>query len=321
MAEINIMQTPEEKVKQAYLSILGREPTAQELTTESKLLVGEYKGSIQPLTNWLNKTKQYTDQVKQTYQSILGREATQQEIDREVKALLIDPSYKGSIQPLTNWLNQEKQIQGIVSKTMLTDNLSKEEKQVGHEFFSGSWAKQNPGADPSAAFQKWLTQTSDYTNLVPYRKLINEWYSGKPNTPGAFNYTQDQEAADKTAVGQEFRPYYQEQIDQSNKGFDRALQNARQGFSRRGLWGAVESGAAGPVSGMRQVGEQRIGTQRGEANTAYERAYTTAVAQGVQGRRSQSEDVYQKTIYDPYLQQYQEWEKRLPVLQSQQKGY
>ena len=172
--------------------------------------------------------------------------------------------------------------------------------------------------------------------LDAYRKLINDWYAMKPATPGTFNYSTEQEATDVASVQGEYRPFYQEQATQSGQEFTNALQNARQGFSRRGLWGAsgqvaqqvdpttglayttaqapVQTG--GPVSGLRQVGEQEMGRIQGQANTAFGRAYTEGVATGAQGRQQEAQDVYQKTIRDPYEEQYKNWENQLARLQA-----
>lgn len=167
--------------------------------------------------------------------------------------------------------------------------------------------------------------------LDAYTKLIQQWYSTKPATPQTFNYTPEQQSSDTQNVQQEFRPFYQEQIDTSNQNYGRNLQDARQSFSRRNLWGAATSPTAiyaagantqqGPASGIRQQGENLIEQRRGQAQTAYERAYQQAVAQGVQGRQAQAYDVFQKTILDPYKQQYQDWQNQLAVLQAQSKLY
>ena len=165
-----------------------------------------------------------------------------------------------------------------------------------------------------------------------YTKLLEDWYSQKPATPAPFLFSPQDEAAAKQSVGQEYRPYYQEQIDYSNQDFARTLDNARQGLSRRGLWGAASnpnqsttiyaadanSAPTGPVSGLRQVAETRIEGDRAKAQTAYERAYNEAVAGGVQQRRAQQEDVYNRTIQDPYKQAFADWQSRLALLQ---RGY
>jgi len=172
--------------------------------------------------------------------------------------------------------------------------------------------------------------------MEAYRKMIADWYTQKPATPATFQYTPEQEAADKLSVSQEYRPFYQEQATQSGDEFQKALMAAREGFSRRGLWGAaggVEkridpdtgleytvAGAAptsgGPVSGLRQVGEQNLNTADTQQNTAFGRAYTEAVAGGVQGRHAEAQDIYSKTIRQPYEDQYKAWQDRLAGLQA-----
>ena len=147
----------------------------------------------------------------------------------------------------------------------------------------------------------------------PYQKLIREWYSVKPATPSAFEFTPEAEQAARKTVGQEYRPFYQEKIDISKQQFADVLQQARQGYSRRGLWGAAPSGTpvtaqagaaqtapTGPVSGIRQQGEQRIGEEAQRAETGFERAYREAVEGGVLQRGAEARDVYQKTMRDPY---------------------
>jgi len=152
--------------------------------------------------------------------------------------------------------------------------------------------------------------------LTNYRNMISEWYKQKPNNPGEFQWTPDAEASAKTAVGQEYRPFYQEQIDTTNENYGNTRKDTRQTMSRRGLWGAVDPNEGGPVSGIRNKAEADINTANTRDVTAFERAYTTAVAQGVQGRRSEAEDVYSKTIKQPYLDQYKDWESRLALLQT-----
>lgn len=170
-----------------------------------------------------------------------------------------------------------------------------------------------------------------------YRKLIRDWYSTKPATPASFEWTDEAEASAKRSVGEEYRPYYQEQQTFSDEDYKKSLQTAREGFSRRGLWGAQNATAtkevdpttglertvytpntamAGPQSGLRQVGEQDVQEQQTRASTAYGRAYTEAVAGGVQSRQEEAQDVYQKTIRDPYEQAYQNWQNQLALYQS-----
>lgn len=170
----------------------------------------------------------------------------------------------------------------------------------------------------------------------PYAKMVTDWYNLKPATPGTFKYSPEQAATDKTSVQQEYRPFYQEQATHSGEDFTRSLQAAREGFSRRGLWGA-EGGtgqtvdpstglayttatapvnAGGPVSGLRMVGEANLGQANDRSNTAFGRAYTQAVAQGAQNRQAEAQDVYQKTIRDPYEEQYKNWQSMIGGLQG-----
>lgn len=171
--------------------------------------------------------------------------------------------------------------------------------------------------------------------LQAYRDTVAQWYSMKPATPATFAYSGEQEAFDTRSVQEQYKPFYQEQATFSGRDFTKSLQNARAGFSQRGLWGAsagvvtetdpttglvyTKSGAAsdtgGPVSGTRQVGEQRLNEANTQSNTAFGRAYTQAVAQGVQGRRSEAEDIYQKTVRQPYEDQYKTWLAQLSGLQ------
>lgn len=170
--------------------------------------------------------------------------------------------------------------------------------------------------------------------LDAYKKLISDWYAQKPTTPGTFQYTPEQAAADKLTVGQEYKPFYQEQATQSGDAFSKTMANARAGFSRRGLWGAAggtqnttdpatgleyttsaaPDNTGGPVSGLRQVGEADINKSNDIANTAFGRAYTEAVAGGVQNRQNEAYDVYSKTIRQPYEDQYKAWQDRLAAL-------
>lgn len=169
-----------------------------------------------------------------------------------------------------------------------------------------------------------------------YADLVKQWYSQKPATPGAFNYSPEQAATDKASVSQEYRPFYQEQATQSGQNFTKELQAAREGFSRRGLWGAAggvgqtvdpttglaytsataPTNTGGPVSGLRQAGEANLNQANTRANTAFGRAYTQSVAQGAQGRQAEAQDVYQKTIRDPYEEQYKQWQNMLAGIQA-----
>lgn len=190
----------------------------------------------------------------------------------------------------------------------------------------------NYGGSSGSTNQPPASSAPASSPLDAYTKLIQQWYSTKPATPPVFQYTPEQQASDTSSVQQEYRPFYQEKIDVSNQDYGRTLQNARQSFSRRNLWGAAstptmvyaagaQGSSQGPVSGIRQQGENLIEQQRNQAQTAYERAYQQAVAQGVQGRQAQSYDVFQKTILDPYKQAYQDWQNQLAVLQAQSKLY
>lgn len=177
----------------------------------------------------------------------------------------------------------------------------------------------------------------EYNNQI--QKMIADWYSQKPATPAVFSYSPEQEASDTTSVQQQYRPFYQEQATQAGTDFQTALQAAREGFSRRGLWGAAagtqdttdastgitstnigtNAPTGGPVSGLRQVGEQQMAAKQGEQNTSFNRAFTQSVAGGVQQRRTEAEDVYNKTVRQPYEDQYNAWLARLGGLQSQLK--
>ena len=196
---------------------------------------------------------------------------------------------------------------------------------------SGPWQ----GMSQEDFLQNTIMPSEEYT-FGPYRKLLSEWYGMKPATPATFKYTPEEEAAAKLSVGQEFRPFYQEQATQSGQDFKTALTNAREGFSRRGLWGAAggteqkidpATGLAyttgtqptttgGPQSGLRQVGEQRLGELQERQSTAFGRAYTEAVAGGSQGRQAEAQDIYEKTIRQPYADQYQAWLAQLNALQA-----
>lgn len=211
-------------------------------------------------------------------------------------------------------------------KLGLTDGSAAGNTALQKKLLSG-WRPGQPeaGAAPAAA---------PADPMESYRRMITDWYSAKPATPGAFQYSPEQEAADKRSVGDQYRPFYQEQAAQSGQDFKVALDNARAGFSRRGLWGAAAGTtqvtdpntgitattagaaptAAGPVSGIRQVGEQRINEANNRTNTAYNRAYTEAVAGGVQNRRNEAYDVYSKTIRQPYEDQYRTWLASLNAL-------
>jgi hypothetical protein len=198
---------------------------------------------------------------------------------------------------------------------------------------NGGWRNMS-----KAQFEEEVIKPSEEYIWAPTKKLISDWYGMKPATPTTFSFTPEAETAAKLSVGQEYRPFYQEQATQSGEDFKTALANARQGFSRRGLWGAaagtqttidpatglattnIGAGAptGGPVSGLRQAGEEQLGRVQGERGTAFGRAYTEAVAGGVQGRQTEAQDVWQKTIQDPYDQAYQQWLTQLNLLQSQQ---
>lgn len=192
----------------------------------------------------------------------------------------------------------------------------------------------NPYAQPATPAQAAPAPAA--SPLDAYQKLVSDWYAQKPVTPATFNYSPEQEAADKASVSQEYRPFYQEQADQSGTQFQQTLNQVREGFSRRGLWGAAAGTATttdpntgltttnignnapsgGPVSGLRQQGEQQLSTNQAQNNTAFGRAYTQAVATGAQGRQSEAADVYNKTVTQPYQQQYQDWLTRLQGYQA-----
>lgn len=198
--------------------------------------------------------------------------------------------------------------------------------------------KLNEGYNPYAQ-QDTPAQAAPQQAASPvdqYQKLVSDWYAQKPVTPGTFNYSPEQEAADKASVQQEYRPFYQEQATNSGNDFQKTLQQVREGFSRRGLWGAAaataqttdpstgltttnigtNAPAGGPVSGLRQQGEQQLSTNQAQNNTAFGRAYTQAVATGAQGRQAEASDVYNKTVTQPYQQQYQDWMTRLQGYQA-----
>lgn len=180
-----------------------------------------------------------------------------------------------------------------------------------------------------------------------YIKYIQDWYKQRPKTPATFQYSPTQQQADLRSVQQQYRPYYQEQIDTSNKQFGQTLQDARGSLSRRGIWGAAGTvmptssgnntvyvaGSSTPVtgtqvqfspyggqSGIRQQAEQRLQEGQAQNVTAFERKFQESVAQAAQQRQQEAYDVYQRTIQDPYLQQLKNWQDGLLLLQAQ-KGY
>lgn len=158
--------------------------------------------------------------------------------------------------------------------------------------------------------------------LAQYKKLYREWVNNRPTTPGTFRYTPGQEAADKRSVEQQYRPYFQDQIDLSNERFGETTRQASESYSDRGMWGQAyvpgEEPTRGPVSGMRNRGLAQIETERGRAETAVERAYREAVASGVQGRKDEAYDIYQKTVLEPYQNQLKEWNTLMTGLYNQQ---
>lgn len=204
--------------------------------------------------------------------------------------------------------------------------------QLQQVFQTSTEAQQNATRTATAG----ATSVAPDSLLDPSIKMIKDWYSQMPATPGIFNYSPEQAATDKTSVSQEYKPFYQEQATQSGQDFTQALTAAREGFSRRGLWGAAggtgqttdpatglaytaataPTSTGGPVSGLRQVGENNLTRANDITNTAFGRAYTTAVAQGAQGRQAEAQDVYQKTIRDPYDEQYKRWQDTLAGLQA-----
>ena len=167
-----------------------------------------------------------------------------------------------------------------------------------------------------------------------YIKFITDWYKQKPKTPPVYNYTEQQKQADLRSVQQQYRPYYQEQIDYSNKNYANTLNNARQSFSRRGIWGAAPTQTTGPTvhttgttqntalnfspygggSGIRQQAEQQLQSQQDKGITALERAYQEATAQAQLQRQNENYDVYQKTVLQPYQQQISDWQTMLGYL-------
>lgn len=202
----------------------------------------------------------------------------------------------------------------------------------GYNPYAGASQASNPTSQP----QPTQSAPAQPDPMEAYKKAITDWYSRKPATPGTFTYSVEQEQADKRSVGEQYKPFYQEQADQSGDNFEMALKSAREGFSRRGLWGAAGSVAkeidpatglaltkataptttGGPVSGMRIAGEQQIGKVNDIRNTSFGRAYTEAVAGGVQSRKAEAKDVYDKTIRQPYEEQYKTWLNELGALQA-----
>ena len=172
-------------------------------------------------------------------------------------------------------------------------------------------------------------------------KFINDFYKQKPQTPQLFSWSPQQQQAARQSVGAQYKPFYQEQADLSNMQYNSALNNTRNSFSRRNLWGAavpqgvvqpagvdainvnsaimpgsVNYGGAGPVSSLRRQGEFQVAQSRYGAQANIARDYQTALQQGVLQRQKEAQDVYQKTVQDPYQQQLTDWQNRLLLLQA-----
>ena len=199
---------------------------------------------------------------------------------------------------------------------------------IGHPGTGAAWESPNASLD-------WIAQSPEAA-AYPTRKLIRDWYSVRPATPATYKYSSEQEAADTAAAREQDRPMYQRLSSESGSDFTNALASAREGFSRRGLWGSsaevaqtvdpttgitntnlgTNAPVGGPQSGLRQAGEQRMGELQGRQNTAYGRAYETAVAADVLGRDAKSQNIYDTTIWNPYQDQLKAWESRLAGLQA-----
>ena len=216
------------------------------------------------------------------------------------------------------------------------DPYPTENAQVNYWRSQGSAAESGiANSDEARARQGTAAEAAPVDPWESLNKMISDWYSQKPATPATFRYSPEQTAADKLMVGQEIRPEYQEQATQYGEDYTKALQAARAGFSRRGLWGAAGGTeqtidpatglayttataptAGGPVSGLRQVGEERLGGQSKRATTAFGRAYTEAVARETKGRELEAETAYKRQITEPYEQQYQDWLTRMNYLSA-----
>jgi len=167
---------------------------------------------------------------------------------------------------------------------------------------------------------------------APYRKAYRDWYSMEPKRPSSYQYTPEEEAADWRTARETDRPYFQEKATESGEEYKTALQNARQGFSRRGLWGAAATTptaqidpttglsyttdtptgiTGGPQSGLRQVGEQKLSEVSQRQNTAFGRAYEESTKSTSEMLQNQRRGVYQTTIWDPYQEQKQTWQNLL----------
>jgi len=244
------------------------------------------------------------DQVIQLYKEVLGRDPYPTELARG------------------GWVDRHSRSGQSVDQLRQTFQNSDEARSRGTSITSQPAPTAPAPVDPTAAINN----------------LITEWYAMKPATPGTFTYSAEQKASDTRNVEEQYRPFFQEQSTQSGEDYKRALSNARQGFSRRGLWGAaagtekttdaktgIENTVAGtaptggPRSGLREVGEQYVNTSNTRANTAIGRAYTEGVAGGVQGRQADSYDTWSKTIRQPYEDQFKEWRTRLSALEASKK--